>query len=49
MITKGSLRTCSKGHKYYKNSECPTCPICEQEKNRKRAFYLLFQHLQEER
>ena len=28
---KKSLRTCPKGHKYYKSSECPTCPICEQE------------------
>jgi uncharacterized protein YdhG (YjbR/CyaY superfamily) len=27
---KKSLRTCPKGHKYYKSSECPTCPICEQ-------------------
>lgn len=23
------LRTCSKGHQYYKSSDCPTCPICE--------------------
>jgi len=26
-----SLRTCAKGHKYYKSSDCPTCPICEKE------------------
>ncbi|MDB4919806.1 RNA polymerase alpha subunit C-terminal domain-containing protein [Mucilaginibacter sp.] len=26
-----SLRTCDNGHKYYKSSDCPTCPICEQE------------------
>ncbi|GIP53624.1 hypothetical protein J42TS3_26590 [Paenibacillus vini] len=25
------LRTCSQGHKYYKSSDCPTCPICEQD------------------
>ena len=31
MLTpKGTLRTCLKGHKYYKSSDCPTCPICEQ-------------------
>ncbi|MEK3952033.1 hypothetical protein SAMN05421670_1921 [Psychrobacillus psychrotolerans] len=24
------LRTCNKGHKYYKSSDCPTCPMCEQ-------------------
>jgi DNA-directed RNA polymerase alpha subunit len=26
------LRTCSKGHKYYKSSDCPVCPICEKER-----------------
>lgn len=25
----GSLRTCSKGHRFYKSSDCPTCPVCE--------------------
>jgi len=24
-----NLRICSKGHKYYKSSDCPVCPICE--------------------
>lgn len=24
-----TLRTCIKGHIYYKSSDCPTCPICE--------------------
>lgn len=27
-----TLRTCEKGHQYYKSSDCPTCPICEQER-----------------
>lgn len=22
-------RTCPKGHIYYKNTDCPTCPVCE--------------------
>lgn len=26
------LRNCSKGHQYYKSSDCPTCPVCEQER-----------------
>jgi predicted RecB family nuclease len=26
-----SLRICEKGHRYYKSSECPTCPVCAQE------------------
>ena len=24
-------RVCSKGHTYYKSSDCPTCPVCEQQ------------------
>jgi predicted RecB family nuclease len=28
---KESLRICKQGHSYYKNSDCPTCPVCEQE------------------
>ncbi|MES2796536.1 MAG: hypothetical protein V4683_11245 [Bacteroidota bacterium] len=27
-----TLRTCKKGHQYYKSSDCPVCPICENEK-----------------
>ena len=30
--TEPTLRTCEKGHTYSKSSDCPTCPICEQEK-----------------
>lgn len=29
MAAKANLRTCSKGHKYYKSSDCPVCPVCE--------------------
>ena len=29
---KGTLRICKKGHRYYKSSDCPTCPICENER-----------------
>lgn len=28
---KGTLKTCSKGHEFYKSSDCPVCPICENE------------------
>lgn len=24
------LKTCDKGHHFYKSSDCPTCPKCEQ-------------------
>jgi DNA-directed RNA polymerase alpha subunit len=33
-----TLRICNKGHKYYKSSDCPTCPICEQERKPKNNF-----------
>ena len=29
-----TLRICGKGHKYYKSSDCPVCPICEKEKTK---------------
>ncbi|MGZ7440178.1 Rpn family recombination-promoting nuclease/putative transposase [Paenibacillus sp. TH7-28] len=29
-ISEKKLRICDKGHRYYKSSDCPTCPICEQ-------------------
>jgi len=30
--SKGSLRVCGNGHEYYKSSDCPVCPTCEQER-----------------
>ena len=30
--SKRSLRVCANGHEYYKSSDCPVCPICEQER-----------------
>jgi DNA-directed RNA polymerase alpha subunit len=35
---KKSLRTCPKGHTFYKSSDCPTCPICEAERKPKDGF-----------
>ena len=29
--SKGTLRNRNKGHKYYKSSDCPVCPICANE------------------
>lgn len=26
---KGTLRICPNGHRYYKSSDCPVCPVCE--------------------
>ena len=28
-INDKNLRICSKGHAYFKTSDCPTCPACE--------------------
>ncbi len=37
--SKQTLRTCDKGHSYYKSSDCPTCPECERE-NKPAAGFL---------
>jgi biotin synthase-related radical SAM superfamily protein len=29
---KGTKRICANGHTYYKSSDCPVCPICENDK-----------------
>jgi hypothetical protein len=33
-------RICPKGHKYFKTSECPTCPVCEAAKARASVGFL---------
>ncbi|MCR8842188.1 RNA polymerase alpha subunit C-terminal domain-containing protein [Paenibacillus sp. SC116] len=39
--SKKTLRTCDKGHNYYKSSDCPTCPICAQESKPESGFLSL--------
>jgi hypothetical protein len=34
-------KTCSKGHTFYKSSDCPVCPICEQENKPSKGFLSL--------
>ncbi|AXO91952.1 RNA polymerase alpha subunit C-terminal domain-containing protein [Bacillus cereus group sp. MYBK226-2] len=41
MVTEKTLRTCEKGHEYYKSSDCPTCPTCEKERTPKEGFLSL--------
>jgi DNA-directed RNA polymerase alpha subunit len=41
MNQQTTLRICSKGHKYHKTSDCPTCPVCEQERKPKEGFLSL--------
>lgn len=31
-MSQRTERICSKGHHYLKSSDCPTCPVCEEEK-----------------
>lgn len=40
-MPKGILKVCRKGHEFYKSSDCPTCPICEDEKKPKDGFLSL--------
>lgn len=41
MAAKKTLRTCKKGHQYFKSSDCPTCPECEEAKRPKSGFLSL--------
>jgi len=41
MATRKTLRVCPQGHRYYKSSDCPTCPTCEQEKKPASGFLAL--------
>lgn len=36
--TKKTLRTCPNGHRYYKSTDCLTCPVCEAEKKPGEGF-----------
>jgi hypothetical protein len=40
-MSKKDLRTCEKGHEYYKSSDCLTCPTCEALKRPKDGFLSL--------
>jgi predicted RecB family nuclease len=40
-MTMQTLRTCERGHKYYKSNDCPTCPICEAQKKPQDGFLSL--------
>lgn len=41
METKKNLKTCKNGHQFFKSSDCPTCPICEEERKPKDSFLTL--------
>ena len=33
-----SWKVCSKGHRFFKSSDCPTCPTCEEGKKPSEGF-----------
>jgi len=41
MKTKKILRTCKNGHQFYKSSDCPICPVCEEKRKPKDNFLSL--------
>jgi predicted RecB family nuclease len=38
MKKKKVLKVCEHGHKFYKSSDCPTCPVCEEARRPKDGF-----------
>jgi predicted RecB family nuclease len=38
---KGIRKVCKKGHVFYKSSDCPTCPVCEEERKPDKGFMSL--------
>ncbi len=34
-----TLRTCKKGHRFYKSSDCRVCPVCEEERKSKNELF----------
>jgi predicted RecB family nuclease len=37
-MQEGILKVCKNGHRYYKSSDCPTCPACELDRKPKSGF-----------
>ena len=38
MLEEKTLRICEKGHKFYKSSECRSCPTCDKENKPESGF-----------
>jgi hypothetical protein len=41
VTTRKNKRTCSKGHTFFKSSDCPVCPVCGNEKKPASGFLSL--------
>lgn len=40
-MAKGVLRICPRGHRYYRSSACPVCPVCEAARKPAEGFLAL--------
>ena len=40
-MSSPQLKTCAKGHQFYKSSDCPSCPICEKLRKPESGFLSL--------
>jgi len=40
-MAEKQLKTCDKGHQFYKSSDCPTCPTCAAEAKPETGFLSL--------
>lgn len=38
MASQKTLRICEHGHRYYKSSDCPTCPVCNEAQKPQHGF-----------
>lgn len=38
-MSQKTERICNKGHHYFKSSDCPTCPVCEEERKTETEFF----------
>jgi len=41
MAATKTLKICPKGHRFYKSSDCPACPTCENEQRPETGFLSL--------
>src|SRR5688572_451496 len=40
-MAEGTLKVCKNGHRFYKSSACPVCPVCEEERKPGTGFLSL--------
>lgn len=38
LTAQKNLKVCKKGHKYYKSTDCPSCPTCDKENKPESGF-----------